>query len=433
MIRHIVLGLLVAGSLGDPQIYAKEHPINLTLSELFQKIEDQNPMLQAKKTAIKTAQAKEIQAKAFPNPELDLESENIDELGQENGLSNAETTLRLSEKLEWGGKRRARKKAAQIQTQSAKLEFEIEKQQVLLTAFERYIAVISKAQRLGITKGQQTIHKKFVQTVKKQVRAGRLPHSEQSRAEVQLFRSTFEIEKAEHEYKKSLSRLSVLYNETGHTRPLNVEAIPIPSHNLDELKAHDEEFLSQNKSYQLLLIERDQAKHQIQVEKSLGRQDPVLSAGVKKDNSSDTTTYVAGIGIPLALFDRNKGNIKSAEFRVKEWNSIVEAEKNKILVTYDHTFHHAQLLQEEADLLIKKILPKTKLIYEQVTRGYLQGKSAYLDVLAVQQDWIMAQEALVQVLEDYWNAVARLEVIMGHPLNHQLPQLFAKTKEIAHD
>jgi len=433
MIRHLLLGLLVAGSLGMPQIYAKEQTNTLTLSELLQKVEVQNPELQAKKTAIQTAQAKEKQAKVLPNPELELESENLYGSGEIQGLDSAETTLRFSEKLEWGGKRGARIKAAQLQTQAADLEFEIDKQVLFLTAFERYVVVISEGQRLAIAKDQQTLHKKFVETVKKQVQSGRLPQAEQERAEVQYLRSTFEIEKIEHEYKESLARLSMLYNETGHIPPLDVETLPIPSHNLTELKAHAKKFLTQNRSYQLLLIGQDQAKHQIQVEKSRGIQDPVLSAGVKKNNGSDTTSFVAGIGFPLALFDQNKGNIESVSFKAKEWDSIIQAEKNSILVTYEHTFHHAHLLQKEADLLSEKIIPKTKSIYQQVNKGYLQGKYAYLDVLNAQQDWIDAQETLVEVLGNYWKTVAQLEVILGHSLDHQLPQLFAQTKENTHD
>lgn len=267
MIRHLLLGLLIAGALGIPQIYAKEQTNTLTLSELLQKVEVQNPELQAKKTAIQTAQAKEKQAKVLPNPELELESENLYGSGETQGLDSAETTLRFSEKLEWGGKRGARIKAAQLQTQAAELEFKIDKQDLFLTAFKRYVSVISEGQRLAIAKNQQTLHKKFVKTVKKQVQSGRLPQAEQERAEVQYLRSTFEIEKIEHEYKESLARLSMLYNETGHIPPLDVETLPIPSHNLTELKAHAKEFLTQNRSYQLLLIGQNQAKHQIQVEK----------------------------------------------------------------------------------------------------------------------------------------------------------------------
>lgn len=181
------------------------------------------------------------------------------------------------------------------------------------------------------------------------------------------------------------------------------------------------------------MIGQNQAKHQIQVEKSLGSQDPVLSAGVKKDNGTDTTSFVAGIGFPLGFFDQNKGNIESASFKAKEWGSIIQAERNSILVTYEHTFHHAHLLQEEADLLTEKIIPKTKSIYKQVNQGYLQGKYAYLDVLNAQQDWISSQETLVKVLGNYWKTVAKLEVILGHSLDHQLPQLFAQTKENTHD
>jgi cobalt-zinc-cadmium efflux system outer membrane protein len=416
-----------------PQIYAKQHPNRLTLSELLQKVEAQNPELQAKKVAIQTNKAKERQAKVMPNPELELESENIYGSGDTQGLDSAETTLRFSEKLEWGGKRSSRIKAAQLQTQASKLEFEIDKQRLFLTAFERYVAVISEGQRLSIAKDQQTIHKKFVETVKKQVQSGRLPQAEQARTEVQLLQSTFEIEKVEHEYTKGLSKLGILYNETELIRPFNVEPLPIPSGNLTELETYAKNFLSQNKSYQLLLLSREQATHQISVEKSLGSQDLVLSAGVKKENGSDTTSFVAGIGIPLTLFDQNKGNIESASFKAKEWDSIIQAEKNNILVTYEHTFHHAHLLQKETDLLINNVIPKTKSIYDQVNTGYLQGKYTYLDVLNARQDWITAQETLVEVLGNYWKTVAKLEVISGHSLDHQLPQLFAQTKEATHD
>ena len=48
-------------------------------------------------------------------------------------------------------------------------------------------------------------------------------------------------------------------------------------------------------------------------------------------------------------------------------------------------------------------------------------------------DWISSQETLVKVLGNYWKTVAKLEVILGHSLDHQLPQLFAQTKENTHD
>lgn len=91
------------------------------------------------------------------------------------------------------------------------------------------------------------------------------------------------------------------------------------------------------------------------------------------------------------------------------------------------------MLQAEAELLINKIIPKTKWIYEEVNAGYLQGKYAYLDALNAEQDWMKAQESLIEVLGNYWNTIARLEIILGHSLEHQLPKLFSQTKEITHE
>lgn len=433
MIRHVILGLFIAGVVGLSPIYTSNYVTTLTLSELFQKVDAQNPALQAQKKAIQAAQSKERQAEVMPNPVLELETENIYGSGQSQRLDSAETILRVSEKLERGGKREARIRSAQLQTNLSELEFEIMKQQIFLTAFEQYVSVISNGQRLAIAKEQQAIYREFVETVNTQVQAGRLPQAEYARSELQLLRSTFEIEKAEHEYNESLSKLSVLYNETGHIPPLSVDAIPLCSANLNELNTHVEDVLLENKRYLLLLRYQEQANHQIQVEKSLGSQDSLVSVGLKKDNGSDTTSFVAGIGIPLALFDQNKGTIEASSLKAQEWASTIQTEKNTILVTYEHTFHHAHLLQEEATLLIEKIIPKTKSIYEEVTAGYRHGKYAYLDVLNAQQDWIDSQKTLIDVLGTYWKTVAQVEVILGHSLDHQLPTLFAQTKENIHD
>ncbi len=428
MIRHILFSLVLAGSFGVTQLYSEEKSKTLTLIEVLQNVELHNPRLQAKKIAINTIKSKERQARAIPNPELGVDAENIYGSGSNQKFDSAEITIQVSEKLELGAKRKARIKKAQIQTQVAILEFEIEKQNIFLTALERYLKVISDAQKLSIARYQEGIQKKFIKTVKKQVQSGRLPKAEIERAETQLLNAKFEVKKIELNYRESLSRLSVLYNKTGHISPFDVEKIPVPSKKLPELMTNSDDFLSQNKQYQLLLLKNAQVKHDIRVEKSLGWQDPTFYAGVKKDNSSNERSYVAGIGIPIGLFDRNKGGIKSAEFHSEEWELMVQDKKNNLNITYEYTFHQANLLLEEADLLNKKILPRTKSIYGQVKKGYIRGKYTYLDVLNAQNDWVEAQKNLVDVLARYWKTRAQLELILGHSIEHQLPKIFSQTQ-----
>lgn len=433
MYRHIMLGLLLATSMGIPHIQAQEKKPELTLQILFKKVEAANPGLKSKRTAVKSANAKRQQAGVLPNPEVELESENILGSGETEGFDSAETTLKLSEKIEWGGKRKARQDAADLKYHYASLEYELAKQTLFLTAFDSYITVISQEQRVAIAEEQKTLHQQFVKTVSKQVQSGRLPKAELTRAEILLINASLAIEKSEHEYKESLSWLSMLWNKTGHIQGLGVESLPIPSHNLEELRAHAEDVVEHNMGRKLIVNQRDQAKQHIALEKSLSSQDPVLSGGVKRNNGSSTTSFVAGIGFPLAIFDQNKGNIKAAKFQSEEWEHRLTVYENELSINYEHTFHHAQLLQNEATVLKNKVLPKSKSVYQQIQQGYLQGKYAYLDVINAQKEWVEVQEQLITVLGDYWKTIAQLELILGHGLDHQLPDLFLQTKETSYE
>ena len=414
MIRHTVLSFVMVCCMSLFNTYAQAQTDTLTLYDLLKKVEAENPELKSKSTVIKSIKEKERQAEVLPNPMLEIES--------------AETLIRLSEKVELGGKRQAKIGATKLNSHYAELLYDIQRQDLFLLAFERYISVISLGQQLNIAKEQERRYDTFLKMVKKQVQSGRLAAAEQTRAEIQLLRSTFEIEEIEHEYEESLSRLSMLYDKTGHSLPLTVELLPIPSHNLTELQEHDEDFLNRNKSYQLLRLSQAQVKQQVTIEKSLAFQDPTVSVGIRKTNGSESTSLVAGIGIPLSLFDRNKGNIEAASFRYDEWDDLLTAEKNEIMVSYEHAFHHAHLLQKEVDLLINMIVPKTKQVYEQVTNGYLQGTYTYLDVLNSQEEWVQSQKSLIDLLGTYWTTIAKLELILGHSLDHQLPDLFSQTK-----
>lgn len=429
MYRHIMCGLLLATTLGISHIQAQEKTPDLTLQTLFKKVEATNPGLKSKNTAIKSVRAKRQQAGVLPNPEAELESENILGSGETQGFDSAETTLKLSKKIEWGGKRKARIDASELALQYASLEYKLAKQTLFLTAFERYIDVISQQQRVSIAKDQKNLHQQFVDTVSKQIKSGRLPAAELTRAEILLINSSLLIKSAKHEYEESLSWLSMLWNETGHIPPFKVEDLPVPSHNLVELQAHSDSVFTGNISHKILVNQRNQANQNIVVEKTLASQDPILSGGIRRSNGSDTTSFVAGIGIPLAIFDQNKGNIKAAQFKSEGWDHQLAEFENELMIVYEHTFHHAHLLQNEATVLTEKVLPKTKSVYQQIKQGYLQGKYAYLDVINAQKEWVEAQERTITVLGNYWKTIAKLEVILGHSLDHQLPELFAQTKE----
>lgn len=433
MFRHLVLSVMLAINFGIFPALAneQENDTPLTLKMVFQQVASQNLELKSKKTTIKSSAARLRQAGVFPNPEINYEQERLKE--EQPNSEEGETSLVISEKLELWGKRKSRKNAAKLDLTYSILDSEHTKQTLYFKSLERYLDVISNQEQLSIAKKQQALNKQLLQTVTKQVQSGRLPEAELNRAEILWLNGDLEIEKATLQYQNSISKLKILWNGN-EQKTIKVKEMPIPSGQLSALEPYSEENLDHNLAYQLMMNQRDQAKQQIKVEKSLGTQDPVLTGGIKEDKAIDSKFIVAGISIPLGIFDRNTGNIKAAKFDAAAWDYSLAAFKNELKTKYDYTYKRAHILEKQAKLLIEKILPKTQSVYRQIENGYHQGKYGYVELMNARQDWFKSQKQLTTVLSDYWKIIAELELIIGHSLDHQLPEIFSQTKkEIKND
>ena len=84
------------------------------------------------------------QARLRPNPEIVFEAENIAGSGAFSGLQATEYTLSLSQRLELGGKRGARVRAAQAEARVATLSGALSVAQLGRSVRERYVEAAKK-------------------------------------------------------------------------------------------------------------------------------------------------------------------------------------------------------------------------------------------------------------------------------------------------
>ena len=82
---------------------------SLTLVEAIQKAIAASPKLQAAEFGIAAASGTQQQAELYPNPEASFGIENIGSTGNLNGNDVIQTTVGVSQLIEMGGKRSARR------------------------------------------------------------------------------------------------------------------------------------------------------------------------------------------------------------------------------------------------------------------------------------------------------------------------------------
>jgi cobalt-zinc-cadmium efflux system outer membrane protein len=373
------------GSAEEPS--AKSGNTSLSFDQAWQQALSQNPVLSAAQSRIDAEEGAAQQAGTRPNPELSLEAENFAGSGPNSGWDSAETTLLLSQAVETGGKRRNRAALAQAEKELSLAEREACRLDLWKSLVEHYVEALEAAELEAIAGDTVRLSGERLLLVSQRVQAGKVPPQEASRAEVEAALAGIEQEKARRQTHLSHLRLAALLGKKqpdftllwGRLEPARdwtpagttAADQPVP----DLVKAEKE------------LAARQAALKQAE---SLARPDVVLSAGLRRFEENGDFAFVAGITLPLPLFDRNRGGIQKARHELSRSTHLQQA------ALLDQHLGRAELLAakdsawNEIVVLRDKALPAALDALEKARKGYEQGKFSYLE-------WVDAEHSLVSL------------------------------------
>ena len=157
---------------------------------------------------------------------------------------------------------------------------------------------------------------------------------------------------------------------------------------------------------------------QAEVKLARARSVPDLTGtvGYRRFNDSDDDALVAGVSIPLSIFDRNQGGILAARLSVasaQEQQRAAELRIGSALASM-----HTQLADaySEATALRDQALPPATEAYETIKKAFDRGDLGYLDVLDAERTLIELREQHLDALVAYNTAKIELESLIGQPI-----------------
>ena len=156
----------------------------LTLSQALQRALAANPRLTAAEREIGVATGRRIQAGAIPNPEISVEVENVFGTGVYRGTNAAETTLQISQVVEFPGKRGARIASASAEVDSARWQRQAERLEVLSETAVAFVNVISAQRRVKIFDDIIASLDRLTPLLQRRVEAGASSPADIARAQV---------------------------------------------------------------------------------------------------------------------------------------------------------------------------------------------------------------------------------------------------------
>ncbi len=378
----------------------------LSLPEVLELVLKRNPRLAIFDYELRAADARKLQAGLWPNPSLSLESEEFS--GDRSGFSDSENTIQLNQPIVLGGKIKLNREIAEQERDVIQWEYETDKQEVLTDAKKAFYKVLKAQEKLKLAQKTADIAQSLLRVAKDKLQAGAVPPLEVIKAQVEASRSQIALLSASKELEVERKVLASLWGaETADFGSCQGELeleFSLPS--LDELK----QLITKNHPL-FKGLETSKTKRDMELSRARAEWIPdiELGFGARHLEREDANTFVAGISIPLPLFNRNQGGVQEALINLDKVDQEKLSIENRLMRQLNEIYPSLESLQQQVDTFQQTILPNAKEALDIATEGYKLGKFDYLNVLDAQQTLAQVREEYIQQLTQLRLVIAELE------------------------
>ena len=197
-------------------------------------------------------------------------------------------------------------------------------------------------------------------------------------------------------------------------RPLEVPGAPRPVLSLDEAI---ETALGHSPSHARALLSREIAEIDLEVAEDDQRWDLSLDADVSRSTDAGQTDYAAGLRLTIPLWDRGPElGLRSAQAEVTQAERGLVELRQSMDIRVRQAVHDVEVGLRQIELARQALrLAEEKLAIERAKLQ--QGLSSIFQLARFEDDLVRAQNAEVDALVDYENALTALDQTLGTTLD----------------
>jgi len=408
------------GESGEPQAPAFENPVGaIALRDAVALALLHSPDLAAFAWETRAREARVLQAGKLPNPIVsvlleDLGASGIDEIDASSAAVQPQTTIQLSQLVELGGKRAARRELAALDRDLAAWDYETARIDVFTQVTRAFFDVLAAQEAVALTERTMQAVGEVRLSVGARVAAGAVSPIEETRAEISLAAVRVESEQARALLGAARGRLAATWgsSEAAFLSAVgNLEEVPsLPTRENLQARLADNPYLAR------WAAEISQRQAALAFERSKGVPDLEVIAGYRRFNDLGRNALVIGGSISLPIFDRNQGGIEEARNRLSKAYEQRRAAEARVAAALAEAYGALTGAHTAVTSLQAAVLPGAQQTFEAVNEGYRLGKFGYLDVLDAQRTFIGASGQYLRALADYHKAAVEVERLIGAPL-----------------
>jgi len=389
----------------------------ITLRDALALAVSRSPELGVYPYELRAADARALQAGLRPNPALGVEIEELGGSGDRSGFDGAQTTVRVDQPIELGGKRAKRTRVAQLDKELTQWDYKAARLDVIREATRAFVAVQAAQNRVALARKVVELSEQAHGAVAQRVQAGRDSPVDELRASVTLSASRIELRKSEKALAAARHALAAVWGGraaafdevTGDLYEVSPPVVP----------NDPQAAIGGNPDVARWASQEQRQRAALRLEKARATPDVTVGGGLQRFEATDDSAMVLGLEVPIPVFDRNQGGIREATEGLGKVRKQTEAAQVRTLAALSEADTALASAYDEVTILRDDVLPKAQQAYDAARQGYEQGKFDYLYVLDSQRTLFATQAQYIDSVEAYHKAQADVQRLIGEPSDTQ--------------
>jgi cobalt-zinc-cadmium efflux system outer membrane protein len=404
----VVLFLTVGAAFGQPA--------GVTLDQAIQMAIQHNQALLASRTTVQQSQAQEVTANLRPNPQFTAIWAYLPLYRTEEGFlsylhDSTEFDAGLSYLKERGHKRQLRLQAARDGTAVTRSQVEDNERTLKFQVASQFINVQLAESVLDLAQQNVASYQRTVDLGESQFKGGAISENDFLKIKLQLVQYQTDLQQAQLSRVQALSDLRQLLGHetvpadytiagTFDYKPLVVTFEELQAkalQNRPDLRAAQQGVSAANSQYALA--------------KANGKQDVTLEGNYS--HSSGFNTFSVSMSIPLAIFDRNQGEIARTNYAISQARYGLRGTNGQVITDVIDAYEGLQTSNRVVNLYRSGNLEISRKNRDISEYAYQRGATSLLDFLDAERTYRATQLAYRQAVAAYLLALEQLYQAVG--------------------
>jgi cobalt-zinc-cadmium efflux system outer membrane protein len=362
------------------------------------------------------AAARARQARAWENPTLSVEVENVLGRGPYRDFDAAESTVSLSQPLPLGGGRGARVRAARSDEQAATAAIALAALELRRDVALAYAEAIAADRLAGIARERAALGAQTRAAVERRHAAGLESDLQRARVEVETVGMQADARRRAAAALAHRRALAAHWREATVTAALDeawFDAAPdvafdgVPDAAPDTAPNHPR-----------LVVARarvEQARAEIEAARRAPFSGLEATVGTRRFEGAPGAdhAWVLGLSMPVPVWDRNEGGIAEARAALQGAEFDLERAARDLLAEREAALAERDAATLEVDTLTMSGLPASKSLAQLSVQGYEAGRLSLIERLEAERALVQTQEDLVAARLRLRQSEARVAAVIA--------------------